>query len=420
MDQGLGSDLTEYIRHYLMREGSLIKQSDVYYALKDNVTVSNAEEYMVQLYKYSIYYQRLLKPDLEPELSLRKCLERLKKLEVTTTYPFLLSIYGEYDNSGINLSDFTAILETLENFLIRRFVCSVPTNQLNKIFPVLYPQLKQKYPRQFLVGVREILQSKGYPKDNEFYHRFKEAKFYGGGDRQNKTKFILESIEENYNHKESVLLDQLTIEHVMPQTLSDWWRTHLGDECDEVHELYLHTIGNLTLTGYNSELSNSEFNLKRKILIESNLELNKYFTNVSKWTNVEIEHRSDAIAKNALSIWEYFGSDRSDLVNSTNVTGTTPVKLQILGQVYSVASWREVLVQTFNTIADLEPDKFNVIAVSYPKYLTNNNSKLRDYRRLQNGWYIEVNLSAKGIQKLCYQALQTADLTADDWLVETF
>lgn len=277
MQTALNDNLTEYIRHYLMRDGSIIKQNDVYYTLKEKVSPTNAISYLTEMQKYSVYYQRLIYPELEPEEDLQKYFRRLNRIEVTTAYPLLLNFYGHYEAGKISKADFVEVLKTLENYLIRRFVCNIPTNQLNKVFPAVYPLLLTKYPDNYVEGVKSILQSRSYPKDNEFLARFKETKFYGAGDRQVKTKLILETIEESFAHKEPVPFDNLTIEHIMPQTLSEWWQVHLGNDWEETHELLLHTIGNLTLTAYNTELSNDDFITKKKTYADSHLELNKYF-----------------------------------------------------------------------------------------------------------------------------------------------
>lgn len=418
MQYMLADNLTDYIRHYLMRDGNVIKQADVYNALKDSVTIANATTYLKELYKYSHYYQRLLRPEHEPNATIHKYISRLNRIEVTTAYPFLLNIYGEYDDNKITQSEFVEILKVLENYLIRRSICGIPTNQLNKIFPVVYPQLQEYYQGHYVDGLKYILQSKGYPKDNEFYLRFKEAKLYGGGDRLNRTKLILESIEEHNKHREEVPFNNLTVEHVMPQTLSEWWQNHLGNDWEETHELYVHTIGNLTLTAYNSELSNDNFDNKKRIYSDSHLELNKYFSNVASWTRVDIEQRSDAIVNLALSIWPYFGKDNSTSVANRGVTGTSPRQLTIFGQIYPVAYWRDVLIITFNVIAEFEPEKFDLLAKTYPKYLSQDKLKLRECRSLNNGFFIEANLSAENIHKFCFQALQTADLSIEDWKVE--
>ncbi|GHT07481.1 hypothetical protein FACS189426_00960 [Bacteroidia bacterium] len=415
MQKALDENLTEFIRHFLMRNGGIVKQTDVYYALKENVSSQNAIAYLTELQNFSVYYQRLLNPDFESDAQLKKCIKRLNRIEVTTAYPLLLNFYNDYVNNTISRDDFVAILQILENYLIRRFVCNIPTNQLNKIFPTIYPQVKSA--DNIVESFKTVLQSKGYPKDNEFESRFRETKFYGGGDRQVKTKLILETLEENFAHKENVSFDNLTIEHIMPQTLSEWWQKELGEEWAETHDLFLHTIGNLTLTAYNSELSNDDFPTKKRTYSESHLDLNKYFADKLNWTKEEIEKRAAILAKEAIEIWSYFGHENSTLANLQGATFTKPVSLIILGQYFSVSSWRDVLEQTLNTIADLEPEKFEIIAGNFSNWIGKDKNKFAAIRQLQNKYYIEVNRSAQSIQKLCFQAIETIDLTSEDWIV---
>jgi uncharacterized protein with ParB-like and HNH nuclease domain len=415
MQTALNENLTEFIRHFLMRNGGIVKQTDVYYALKENVSTQNAIMYLTELQKFSVYYKHLLNPDFEPDALVKKCIKRLNRIEVTTAYPLLLNFYNDYANNTISKDDFVAILQILENYLIRRFVCNIPTNQLNKIFPTIYPQVKSA--DNIVESFKTVLQSKGYPKDNEFENRFRETKFYGGGDRQVKTKLILETLEENFAHKENVSFERLTIEHIMPQTLSEWWQVELGEEWAETHDLFLHTIGNLTLTAYNSELSNDDFPTKKRTFSESHLDLNKYFGDKSNWTKEEIEKRAENLAKKAIEIWSYFGDENVTTINVHGVTGTKPTSLVILGQYFSVKTWRNVLEQTFNTIADLAPEKFEIILTNFQRYVGKDKNKFRAIGELQNGYFIEVNLSAQSIQKLCYQAIETIDLTSEDWIV---
>lgn len=417
MQTALNEDLTEFIRHFLMKDGNIIKQGDVYYALKENVSTTNATDYLKELKKYSGYYQKLKYPEFEPEVELAEMFRRLNRIEVTTAYPLLINFYSDYAEGRIDKSGFIEILKTLENYLIRRFVCNIATNQLNKIFPTVYPVIKSKYVDNFVEGFKNVLQGKGYPKDNEFSLRFRETKFYGGGDRVIKTKLILETIEKSFNHKEAVPFDNLTVEHVMPQTLSEWWQENLGEDWDETHELYLHTIGNLTLTAYNTELSNDDFDTKKKTLNESHLEINKYFSSIPKWTRIEIENRAEILSKKALDIWKFFGQENSSPTDIQEVTGTTPIGLKILGQTMEVKTWRDVMEKTLNVIADLEPEKFEIIAHNFPRYVGKDQNKFRAIRKLENNYFIEVNLSAQSIQKLCYQAMETIELTADDWEV---
>ena len=418
MHSALNDDLTEYIRHYLMKGGNIIKQGDVYNTLKENVSTSNAVDYLKELKKFSIYYQRLKYPEFEPEPELQKLFQRLNRIEVTTAYPLLLNFYNNYDDYKISKDDFIVILKVLENYLIRRFVCNYPTNQLNKIFSAVYPVISTKHSNNIVEGFKIVLQGRSYPKDNEFFTRFKETKFYGGGDRVVKTRLILETLEENYGHKEAASFDNLSIEHVMPQKLSEWWQNHLGYDCQETHELYLHSIGNLTLTAYNTELSNYDFPTKKEILNKSHLELNKYFSSLLSWTRKEIEDRSEKLAKSALELWEYFGQEIHSPSDSQKITGTTPYALKILGHQISVGSWRDVMEKTLNVIADLSPNKFDVIVHSFPKYLGKDKNRFREVRELQSGYFIEVNLSAELIRKICYQAMEMIELSSEEWEVD--
>jgi len=123
------------------------------------------------------------------------------------------------------------------------------------------------------------------------------------------------------------------------------------------------------------------------------------------------------LSKQALAIWSYFGQENSASTDLTEVTGTSPKGLKILGQQFEVKTWRDVLEQTLNTIADLEPEKFDTIAHNFPRYPGKDKKKFRAVRQLQNDYCIEVNLSAQSIQKICYQAMETIELTSEDWSV---
>lgn len=418
MQEGLGNNLTEFIRHFLMRKGGIVKQTDVYYSLKENVNSENVVSYLQELNRFSTFYEKLLNPEKEPVKLIKKYLIRLNRIEVTTAYPMLLTGYSIYSKGEISEEEFVQVLQILENYLIRRFVCSVATNQLNKIFSTVCPQLLGVEHESLITNFKEALLTKGYPKDTEFMSRFVDAKMYGGGDRAIKTKLILETLEESYQHKEMVDIDKkFTIEHVMPQTLTDWWQEHLGAGESDIHELYLHNIGNLTLTAYNTELSNDTFTAKCHRFKDSHLELNKYFTKQEVWNKDEIEVRAEDLATKALSIWAYLWRDNQVYNAETIVTGTSPTQLYILGEKISVASWRDVLEATLNTIAMLDPEKFDVIAAKYPKYIGKDKSLFRAMRELKNKYFVEVNLSAKDIQKLCNLAIETIDLTSEDWNV---
>jgi uncharacterized protein with ParB-like and HNH nuclease domain len=143
MQERLGEDLTEFIRHFLMRDGKNVKQSDIYYTLKESIEDQPDEEVVRLLQKvaaYSRYYTKLLDPREERSGRISTRMTRLNRFEATTAYPFLLNVYQDYETADLSEDDFVAILDVLETFLIRRFICGVPTHGLNRIFSSLYSQ----------------------------------------------------------------------------------------------------------------------------------------------------------------------------------------------------------------------------------------------------------------------------------------
>jgi len=411
-------NLTEFIRHYIMKDGIIIKQSDIYFSIKESINKSDALECLKDLARFATYYEKLLNPKKEEHTKIQKALHRLNRIEVTTAYPLLLNFYDDYAQNRISTEEFITLIKTIENFIIRRFVSNIATNQLNKVFPTLYGQIKDKYPQNYVDGLKRTLQTKYYPKDVEFKQRLLDTRLYGSRDGAGKTKLILESIEEFYQHKEQVDFDDLTIEHVMPQTLTEQWREELGTDWEVRYDLLLHTLGNLTLTGYNSALSNGSFEEKKEWFKKSHLEMNKYFKDKHFWRYEDIEQRAAELADTVLAIWPYFGEDKIEKGLQKKGNASSPRILSILGENFVVQTWRDVLEQTMNVIADIEPDAFLDISKQFSRYVSTDKNRFRETRRLKNGMFVEVNLSSHDIQRLCNQALIVAGLAADDWKVE--
>jgi len=310
MEEKLGEEnLTEFMRHYLMmHRGDFVKKGEVYYNLRDYVEQKDAVEELKILSRFSTYYAKILELVSESDQAIARAIHRLNRLDVTTAYPFLLACYDDYIHQTLSREEFLEVLKVLENFIVRRFVCSVSTKNFNKIFASLYQEVKESG-LPFVESVKDILKKRGYPKDYEFERALREAKLYGSGDRKEKTKFILETLEESFGHREQVNLEELQIEHVMPQTLTPWWKTHLGENFEFIYETLLHTLGNLTLTGYNAELSNSDFEEKKSWYRDSHLELNTYFSEIKTWREGDIKLRAQELANQCLNIWSYFGKD---------------------------------------------------------------------------------------------------------------
>ncbi len=415
MQNRLGDTIPEFVRHYLTMDGDYINTGDVYNVLKERIDRVGVEECLKALDRFSKFYSILLNPENEENEKLRKELLILKRLDISTSYPLLLNLYNLYAEGNIDVSELEEMLCVIENYIIRRFVCGVPTNQLNKVFPQVFIQMKKMKEGSCSDKLKAVLQSKNYPKDYDFRESLKTAKLYGNGDRVKKTKIILDRIEQSYAHKEMSVLEDLTIEHIMPQTLTDEWKIHIGDDFEQTHELYLNSLGNLTLTAYNSELSNSSFKRKCEIYKDSHLEMNKYFLNMENWTEIEMKKRVSVLAEKVLTIYPYFGETISGY-QLESVTGTKPYSLIVLGQEFNVNSWTDVLFHTLQVVSDLVPDKLELIENDYPSLL-GRRTNFRRPKELANGYYYETNLSAGHIYNFCKQLVNIMELSQDEWNV---
>ncbi len=421
MQELLGDNLTEFIRHYLTKSGLFVKQNEVYFTLKNKIDDKDVLSELKDLCKFAEYYANFLDPEKEKNPKIRKYLQRIDRLDIGTVYPFLLNCYDDWKENKITESDMINIFQIIENFVIRRFVCKIQTSQLNKVFASLYARVSKDINldyKNFIDRLKFNLSTQNYPKDEKFKEDLINVSLYGGN-RTEKGKLILESIEESFNHKEQVQFDKLSIEHIMPQKLDDWWKKHLGDEWEKIQGLLIHSLGNLTLIAseYNQELSNHDFQTKKSILQKSHVELNRYFLNKTSWKREDIEKRTDILADICVKIWGDFG-EQSIKPKSGKTKGTRPKKLLFLGNEYSVKSSRDVLEKTMNIIADLYPDEFEQIIQKFPYFVSMNTKKFKDNRKLKNNAFINVNLNAKDIQSFCIKAIELTEISSDEWSVE--
>ena len=417
MQNALGDDLTDYVRHFLIRSGAIVKQSEVYITLKNRLANSDTRTALQDLSTFARYYAKLRKPEQESHPALSAALARLNRLEVTTIYPFLLNVYHDYARQTLTAPAFLNVLQTLQNYLVRRFVCGAPTSELNKIFPLLYGQTQQQNATDFVAALKRTLQTKNYPSDAQFRARLPTVKLYGKGGLEKKSKFLLETLESSYQHKEQVHFGSLTLEHIMPQTLTDEWKAHLGADWATTHDLYLHTLGNLTLTGYNPELSNAPYADKRTWFAKSHLELNRYFKTVTHWQRDAIEQRAAVLTEQAFNCWPYFGDAAEAVLEGDGITGTIPDCVTVLGTTTPVKSWRELLSVTLEAVAATDANCFQQLLKQYPHYIATSPQAFRSPKPLTNGYFVETNLQSKGIHRFCQKAVETMGLPSNAWMV---
>ena len=414
MQNNLDNYLTEFVRHYLIGINLNVKKKDVYIKLKQQADKLDAGEYLKQLSIFASYYDKLLHPKKESNKLIRNYLERIVRIEATTAYPFLLHIYHDFEGGKYNAEQFTSILATIDNFLVRRYVCNIESKALNKMFGSLYNQLKSYSAEESIEQLKSFLQVRGYPKDTEVEQDLTNNPLYGPGDKRDKCKFILSVLEESFGHKEKVNLNEMTIEHIMPQTLNESWRKELGPNAEYVHLNYLHTIGNLTLTGYNSELSNESFLVKRTYYEKSNIELNKEIIKYSTWNETSILSRTKKMTDIFLKTWPYFGSEN---ISNTDVTGSSRRLLVIDGNQFKVKTWREVLENSLNHLYDNNKNDYDDLLKTHSSMLSVVKiNSMRSPKQLANGHFVEMNLSAKAIYAFCKKAFIEAGYSENNGL----
>ncbi|AVH74221.1 DUF262 domain-containing protein [Nostoc sp. 'Lobaria pulmonaria (5183) cyanobiont'] len=312
-------ELTKAFWFYLRKDGEAVNEKAVYKSIKQRFDESakrfekpelGIKAELHNLIKFTNYYLRLNFDEEEQEPKLKYWFQRLKKLDFTTCHIFLLNIYYEYESQRLSIQDFEKILQYLESYFVRRWIVGIPTRALGTIFNNLYKQVKQKNPEDLVNGLRQVLisfeKTQVFPDDNLFYqHIINEPLYNNKSSAANeRVKFLLESIEQSLS-KERVDTLPMSLEHIMPQKspLRKEWQEMLGADYNKVHKELLHTLGNLTLTQYNSELSNKSFEEKLKILRASNVTLNQYFRKVDVWNEQEIKSRAEYLANIAIKVW---------------------------------------------------------------------------------------------------------------------
>jgi hypothetical protein len=304
MQNRLGQGLTEFMRHFLGAEGEEVRKGDVYTAIRRLVTDSDSASVrllMIRMERLSTLYARVSGVATEPHLDLSRYFDHFRRLDFGSVYPLLLALYEDYADGQFGLGEFVASLGILFSFILRRMVVGVPSNSLSALFIVLCKTKPvTETPSAWLSGslARED-KNRRWPTDDEFAERWIHSTLYGSRACQ----VILECLEASYEHHEIAGFGESSIEHVIPQMLTPEWYEMLGVDAAKVQAEWLHTVGNLTLTGYNPELGNRSYAEKRTLFALSHFELNRCFGDYEQWTSVEVECRAKTLFKIAIQLW---------------------------------------------------------------------------------------------------------------------
>ncbi len=307
MESRLGLALEDFLWHYAIKDGDNVKKPKVYSAIKNTFSAlrdkSDVEFHVGEMNKASINYVRFLNPQKETNPAIKKELALLDRLEATISYPILIKLFAACENNQFDEEVLLKCLRHVNSFIVRRTVCDEKRSALNKLFANIASRIPVQIAAvdEWIAGeLVKRVRSERWPDDNEFRQAMLTNNLYG----TKAARIVLEGIEVHLAGKEAVDLnsDKITIEHIMPQTLSDSWRLEIGQDTT-VHSKYLDTLGNLTLTGFNSEISNVSFSEKRKIYAESGIAMNRDLSKLESWSESEIVSRAETLAASAIRIW---------------------------------------------------------------------------------------------------------------------
>ena len=332
-----------FMRHYLTtKTGEIPNVREVYlafkaFAQKQPDTHTRTRDLVADIHAYALYYCAMAL-GTETDAGLKQAFHDLRELKVDVAYPFLLDVYHDYKQGRLNNDEALQIVRLVESYVFRRAICAIPTNSLNKTFAGLSRTLKKdRYLESVQAALLLLPSYRRFPKDEEFQREIKLRDLYNFRSRS----YWLRRLE-NHGRKERVVVEDYTIEHILPQNedLSPEWQQELGPDWQRIQEEWLHTLGNLTLTGYNSEYSDRPFAYKRDQVTDkdgnpigfasSPLKLNLGLGAVAQWDEAAIKARAERLATDAAKVWKVPALDNS-VLDAYRATPAQP------GQTYSMA-----------------------------------------------------------------------------------
>lgn len=310
MEKAFGQDaygrlFSRFIRDYLTlhNDGEIPVMRRVYETFKTYAKSKNTEDLVADVHEHAVYYCAMaLGKENDEELA--AAFGDLVEFKADVAFPLLLKMYRDYKKGLLEKEDFREAVRMTESYVFRRAACGIPTNSLNQTFSVSLRAIDEKrYLESIKAYFLNLSSYRRFPRDEEFKRELSNRDLYNFPRRS----YWLRRLE-NHERKEFVSPSNYTIEHIMPQNknLSEEWRHALGDDWERLQEKYLHTLGNLTLTGYNPEYSDFSFERKRDMergFRSSPLWLNEGMGDVHIWNEDAILKRAGRLAERAVEVW---------------------------------------------------------------------------------------------------------------------
>jgi uncharacterized protein with ParB-like and HNH nuclease domain len=437
-------DVTPLIRYWLTNKlGRVTPNNRLYTEFKAYVTqYSDKEQLLQELLMYANNYEILLTANTSyPEID--AVLQRDQYLMITTQNTFYLGVLASVHQGELTMADFAAVVRVIENYLFRRAIVEAPTNALNKIFATLHREvMRRKTPGVAYTDILTAIllqkhESGRFPSDEEFVERISQREIYRL--KSGVRSFLFERLE-NADNKEAVDVftglenKKLSIEHIMPQTMTAQWRRDLGTAADEIHQSLLHSLGNLTLTGYNSEMQNAPFRQKREYYLQSHLGMTREVSAQEVWGKDQINARTRQLAGRLVDIFAMPKTAYRDPKKEHNTESFDPDRdytgMKLVGYQFQDGPfitdkvWKHMQI---NIVADLYaqyPEQINKLAVQewtphgsmLPKAF--HASADDGYTRIADGIYLFTDNSTWNKMRMLYRLFEYFGVAYDDLEME--
>ena len=420
MEERLNNDqalISSFIRHFCMKEGRIIRHGEIFEKIRRRYQQASSDDVRLLLRdisRFSEYYRLILFPeqadgDSRVRKEVCKSLTRIKRIGDNTPAPFLLLLLAANDRirtPGAPLSDeeLLEILTCVESYLIRRMVCQRSDAVYEEVFEILCRgasdgagYLTTEETRSFIASLQAPFDM---PDDDEFTDHLRYSDLFQPGSDNELAFVILERLEEYFSSQPrgsdpaasyALFEDEAEvrmIDHIMPESLSENWKEHLGADWSSVHADFVHRLGNLTITQENPAIKNADFEVKKAWYVLDNLMMNAGMKNIRFWRRYQIDQRSGVLAAFCVKIWARCEASETEIPKPSATPGSCmrqgeipkmarPTMLSLAGTTYEVKYWYQVLEHTVKIVYEKEPQKFDRIVREYPGYFSDDPSKFK-------------------------------------------
>ncbi|MBP7034448.1 MAG: DUF262 domain-containing protein [Methanospirillum sp.] len=455
MEERLNNDqvlISSFIRHFCMKDGRIIRHGEIFEKIRRRYQQASSDDVRLLLRdisRFSEYYRLILFPeqgdgDSRVRKEVCKSLTRIKRIGNNAPAPFLLLLLAANDrrrNPAASLSDdeLLEILSCVESYLIRRMVCQRSDAVYEEVFEILCRgasdgsgYLTPEETRSFIASLQAPFDM---PDDDEFLDHLRYSDLYQPGSDNKLAFVILERLEEYFSSQPrgsdpapsyALFEDEAEvrmIDHIMPETLSDNWKEHLGSDWSSVHADFVHRLGNLTITQENPAIKNADFEVKKAWYALDNLMLNAGMKNIRFWRRYQIDQRSGVLAAFCVKIWARCEASETEVPKLSPAPGACmrqgeipkmarPTMLTIAGSSHEVKYWYQVLEHTVQVVFEKEPQKFDRIVREYPGYFSDDPSR---YKSRVGSYSYKSRFGRYQIRDMCLNIIRLVGWNEEVW-----